>query len=256
MRLYPLCFRLAFALALAACTCAYAQSADRAARIDEIVAGTAASGLTHLLGDAVPTALRYGVHDELPALGRERQLGADWKPGNAWYARAAEAADRVSDDLVQRVAAQPPELEKALRAALDPLENGEIEGLVQLYRSPAASVLLALADAGVSLFVLATLETQRRALGLRATTMPVMQRLSERIVGMGAALDAEQRAALVQHAPKQVLKTLAVMHESFFRNTMRGLQPELEDSRRALHQQLDPLLEQFDPLQSAPPALR
>jgi hypothetical protein len=106
----------------------------------------------------------------------------------------------------------------------------------------------------VSVFVLASLETQRKALGLRAATMPIMQRLSERIVELAAALDARQRAALRQHAPKQTLKTLAVMHEALFRYTMRGLQPELEAARERLRQQLDPLLEQFDPLQAAPPA--
>jgi hypothetical protein len=83
-----------------------------------------------------------------------------------------------------------------------------------------------------------------------------MQRLSERIVELGAALDAEQRAALAQHAPRQALKTLAVMHEELFRNTMRALQPELEQTRHDLRRQLDPLIEEYDPLLPAPPAPR
>jgi hypothetical protein len=254
MRLSPL--RRLPVLALVIVSCAHAQSADRAGRIDEIVASAAGAGFPHLLGDAVPAALRYGVHEALPELGRVRQLGADWRPGNAWYARASEAADRASDALAQRIAARPPHWETPLREVLDTLKDGELEGLAQIYRSPAAPVLPALADAGVSLFILAGLETQSKALGLRAAVMPVMQRLSERIVELGAALDAEQRAALAQHAPRQALKTLAVMHEGLFRNTMRALQPELEATRQHLRQQLDPLLEQYDPLQPGPPAPR
>jgi hypothetical protein len=249
MRLYLLCQRLVLALAVAASAPVHAQSADRADRIDEIVASATRAGFPHLLGDAVPTALRYGVHEALPRLGRERQLGADWKRGDAWYARAAQAADRASDVLAQHVAAHPPELEQPLRAALEPLKDGELEGLLQLYRSPAAPVLLALADAGVSLFVLATLETQRKALGLRGSAMPVMQRLSERIVDLGTMLDADQRAALAQHAPRQALKTLAAMHERLFRNAMRALQPALDGARAQLQSDLLPLVERYDPLQ-------
>jgi hypothetical protein len=243
-------------LAIVWCAGARAQSVERTERIDEIVASAAAAGFPHLLGDAVPTALRYGVHEALPALGRERQLGPDWKPGNGWYARAAETADRASDVLAQRVAEQPLALDQALRAALDPQKDGEIEGLAQVYRSPAAPTLLALADASVSLFVLASLETQRKALGLRAAAMPVMQRLSERIAELGGTLGPDQRASLAQHAPKQALKTLAVVHEAFFRHTMRGLQPELDRTRQQLRLQLEPLLEQFDPLSPGPPGVR
>jgi hypothetical protein len=127
---------------------------------------------------------------------------------------------------------------------------------VQVYRSPAAPVLRALADAGVSMFVLASLETQHKTLGLRASVMPAMQRLSERIVELGATLDAEQRTALAQHAPRQALKALAVMHEALFRSTIRGLQSELDQTRNDLRQRLDPLIEEYDPLLPAPPAAR
>jgi hypothetical protein len=251
----PLGNLLAVIAATVWCVAAHAQSADRAGRIDEIVGVAAQTGFPHLLGDAVPMALRYGLHEDLPRLGLSRQLGADWKPGNAWYRRAAREADRAADALARRVAAQSPDWEKPLRDALESVKDGELDGLVQLYRSPAAPLLLELADTGVSLFILASLETQRKTLGLSATAMPVMRRLSDRIGELGAALRADQRVALTQYAPGQALKTMATMHEQFFRNTMHALQPALDSARAQLRLDLGPLLEQFDPLR-APPATR
>jgi hypothetical protein len=254
MPLLPLTRLLAVVLGAAACVAVHAQSVDRAARIDEIVAAAAHAGFPHLLGDALPMTLRYGVHEELLRLGQARQLGADWKPGNPWYQRASDEADRATAELAQQVSAQPPDWEAPLRDALDSVQDAELDGLTQLYRSPAAPLMQELADAGTSLFILASLETQRKSLGLRARAMPVMQRLSERIGKLGEALDADQRAAITQQAPKQALKTMAVVHEEFFHNTMRGLQTDLEDTRLRLRRQLGPLLEQYDPLQPVPPA--
>jgi hypothetical protein len=231
---------------------AFAQAADRAGRIDEIVASASRAGFPLLLGDTLAMTLRYGVHEELVRIGRSSQLGADWKPGNPWYRRAAEAADRASEELGREVAAHPPDWQAPLRAALDAVKDADLDGLVQLYRSPAAPVMLALADAGTSLYILASLETQHKSLGLRGDALSAMRRLSERIGELGATLDADQRAALVQHAPKQALKTMAVVHEELFRNTMRTLQPALDDARARLRAELAPLLEQFDPLRPPP----
>jgi hypothetical protein len=233
-------------------TAAFAQATDRAGRIEEIVTRASQAAFPLLLGDTLAMTLRYGLHEELARLGRSRQLGADWKPGNAWYRHAAEAADRASEELGRQLAAHPPDWQAPLRAALDPVKDSDLEGLAQLYRSPAAPVLLALADAGTSLYILASLETQHKSLGLRGDATLAMRRLSERIGELGATLDADRRAALVQHAPRQALKTMAVVHEELFRNTVRGLQPALDDARARLRAALAPLLEQYDPLQPPP----
>lgn len=231
---------------------AFAQAADRAGRIEEIVTSASRAGFPLLLGDTLAITLRYGVHEELVRIGRSGQLGADWKPGNPWYRRAAEAADRASEELGRQVAAHPPDWEPPLRAALDAVQDTDLDGLVQLYRSPAAPLVLALADAGTSLYILASLETQHKSLGLRGDAITAMRRLSERIEDLGTTLDADQRAALAQNAPKQALKTMAVVHEEFFRNTMHALQPALDDARARLRAELAPLLERYDPLRLPP----
>jgi hypothetical protein len=231
---------------------ALAQATDRAGRIEEIVLVASRAGFPHLLGETLAMTLRYGVHEELARLSRSRQLGADFKPGNPWYRRAAEAADRTSEELARQVAAHPPDWRAPWRAALDTVKDADLEGLAQLYRSPAATTVVALADVGTSLYILASLETQHKSLGLRSDATLAMRQLSERIGELGATLDVDRRAALAQHAPKQALKTMAVVHEEFFRNTMRELQPALDEARARLRAELVSLLEQYDPLQPPP----
>jgi hypothetical protein len=230
----------------------FAQATDRAGRVEQIVSDASRAGFPLLLGDTLAMAVRYGIHEELPRLGQLRQLGADWKPGNAWYQRAAQAADRASGDLVRELIAHPPDWRAPLRAALDTLEGPDLDALAQLYRSPAAPVIAALADAGTSLYVLASIETQHRSLGLRGEAIAAMRQLSDRIEELSATLDAQQRAALAQHAPRQALKAMAIVHEALFWNTMSTLQPQLDECRARLRTELGPLLEQYDPLRPPP----
>jgi hypothetical protein len=123
---------------------------------------------------------------------------------------------------------------------------------MRLYRSPAAPQFVELADLAAGLFVLASLETQRRSLGLRTVVLPVMAGLSERIAALTGELQPEQRAALASERSRRALKTMARVHDAFFRNLMRGLGSEVKASREQVERELAPLIERYDPLEPVP----
>ena len=225
-----------------------AQPVDRLANIDEIVVLTREAGLTHLVGEVLPITLQYAVREELIKAGREQHLGRDWHPRNPWFQRAAEIADRTSAGLAQRIESRPPDWEPAFREALAAVKDGELAALLRLYRSPAAPQFIELADLAAGLFVLASLETQRRSLGLRAAVLPVMAGLSDRITALTGELQPEQRAALASQRSRRALKTMARVHDAFFRNLMRGLRSEVKASREQVERELAPLLQHYDPL--------
>jgi hypothetical protein len=230
----------------------HAETADKAAKIEEIVALSRPTGFPHLLGQALPMTLHYAVREEVMTAGRTHSMGRDWNPRSVWFQRAAVVTDRAAAELAQRAAEAGMDWEPQLRAALDQIESAQLDGLLQVYRSPAAPVLMELADVGTGLFVLASLETQRKSLGLRRTVTPVMQGLSDRILALSTQLNAEQREAISFHAPRQALKTMAVVHEQFFRNCMQRLKPELAATREQVRKELDALLQSVDPLETVP----
>jgi hypothetical protein len=229
----------------------HAEPIERQTKIDHILSTTRSVGLPHLLGEVLPLTLQYAVREELVKAARDGHLGRDWHPRNPWFERAAELADRASGELAQRIQANPLDWEPAMRASLAAVKGPELDGLWELYRSPAAPRYVELADLTVGMFVLASLETQRKSLGLRPAAVPAMARLSDRVTAIPAELQPEEHDALAS-PDKRALRTMARVHDDFFRNLMRGLKPEITACREQVGRELAPLIEQYDPLRPAP----
>jgi hypothetical protein len=119
----------------------------RQKRLNELVRAIAAIDMPTLRKEVFPAHARKRAADALALVGKRLRLGLEWKPGNAYWDRAAQA---LADDFaasLDRLGIRDKRSRAAVRKSLDALTDAELDEALRFFASDVLRKATLLTDA-------------------------------------------------------------------------------------------------------------
>ncbi|HEV7802355.1 MAG TPA: ankyrin repeat domain-containing protein [Burkholderiales bacterium] len=199
-------FALLFALILVIPATACAQSREQ--KISQVMRAMDAIDFPMMRKEVLPRHVVAKTTAELEQVGKRLELGAEWKPGNAYWDRAEAAMRKDLQGGMSRRTAGDRQQDANVRESLAELSDAQLDEVLHLYNSDVFRKSIRMADASLTARALAftgegqddaklarTLESLKREMELNKLTPQEEQRLDKMMQSPAMQLLARGRSA-------------------------------------------------------------
>lgn len=105
--------------------------------------------------EALPPQAARRAHRELEQLGKNLQLGPEWKRGNSYFDRAEATLRKDLEAAALRAGASDPQQEAELKSTLEALPDAHLDDLLRLYASDLLRKATRAADLSMAMLLMA-----------------------------------------------------------------------------------------------------
>ncbi len=126
-------FTLLMIIALIAPAVGYAQT--RQGKIAEIIRVGVTIDFPTFRKEILPEYARTEARTQLTQLGKQAELGPEWKPGNSYWDRAEAVLRKDFEGILDRRTARDRQEEASLKEALEELSDVQLDEVLSFYRS-------------------------------------------------------------------------------------------------------------------------
>jgi hypothetical protein len=124
-----------------------ARARSRQQKINELVRAIGAIDMPILRKEVLPAHARKRAAGALALVGRRLRLGPEWKPGNAYWDRAAAALADDFESSLDRLGIRDKRSRAAVRKALGALTDAELDEVTRFFASNVLRKATLLTDA-------------------------------------------------------------------------------------------------------------